>query len=107
MGGHFVQGHVDTTARLLDYSASGSDHRLEIELPEGFSQYVVYKGSIAVDGISLTVAEVGPRSFTCWIIPHTDTHTNLHTRQAGDRVNLEFDMLAKYVEKMLAARLPA
>jgi riboflavin synthase len=107
MGGHFVQGHVDTTAKLLDYSAHGTDHRLEIELPAEFAQYVIYKGSIAVDGISLTVAEVGPGSFTCWIIPHTDQLTNLHTRKAGDRVNLEFDMLAKYVERILAARLPA
>lgn len=106
MGGHFVQGHVDTTATLIDYSASGTDHRLEIELPAEFAQYVVYKGSIAVDGISLTVAEVGAKSFTCWIIPHTDAHTNLHTRKAGDRVNLEFDLLAKYVERMLAARFP-
>ncbi len=107
MGGHFVQGHVDTTAKLLDYSAHGNDHRLEVELPPEFAQYVVYKGSIAVDGISLTLAEVGEGSFTCWIIPHTDALTNLHTRKAGDRVNLEFDLLAKYVERMLAARLPA
>lgn len=107
MGGHFVQGHVDTTAKLLDYSAHGADHRLEIELPPEFAQYVIYKGSIAVDGISLTIAEVSPKSFTCWIIPHTDQLTNLHTRRTGDRVNLEFDMLAKYVERILAARLPA
>ena len=106
MGGHFVQGHVDTTATLLDYSQKGADHRLEVALPSGFAQYVIYKGSIAIDGISLTVAEVGPASFTCWIIPHTDGLTNLHTRKSGDRVNLEFDMLAKYVERMLAAKFP-
>ena len=104
MGGHFVQGHVDTTAELLDYSEHGADRRLEIELPAEFAHYVIYKGSIAVDGISLTVAEVGERSFTCWIIPHTAALTNLHTRKPGDRVNLEFDLLAKYVERMLAAR---
>ena len=104
MGGHFVQGHVDTTATLIDYSAQGADHRLEITLPEEFAKYVIYKGSIAVDGISLTVAKVGANSFTCWIIPHTDALTNLHTRKPGDRVNLEFDMLAKYVERMLAAQ---
>ncbi len=107
MGGHFVQGHVDTTATLLDYSPHGADHRLEIELPPAFAQYVIYKGSIAIDGISLTVAEVGAKSFTCWIIPHTDQLTNLHTRKPGDRVNLEFDMLAKYVERILATRFPA
>ena len=104
MGGHFVQGHVDTTATLIEYAAHGADRRLEIALPPEFAQYVIYKGSIAVDGISLTVAEVGPSSFTCWIIPHTDALTNLHTRNPGDRVNLEFDMLAKYVERMLAGR---
>ena len=104
MGGHFVQGHVDTTAELLDYSEHGADRRLEIELPSEFAHYVIYKGSIAVDGISLTVAEVGERSFVCWIIPHTAALTNLHTRKRGDRVNLEFDLLAKYVERMLAAR---
>jgi riboflavin synthase len=106
MGGHFVQGHIDTTARLLHYTPKGEDHRLEIELPAEFSQYLIYKGSIAVDGISLTVAEISDNSFTCWIIPHTHAHTNLHTRNPGDRVNLEFDMLAKYVERMLAARKP-
>ena len=105
MGGHFVQGHVDTTATLLDYSAHGADYRLQIELPAEFAQYVIYKGSIAVDGISLTVAEICAHSFTCWIIPHTAALTNLHTRQPGDRLNLEFDMLAKYVERMLAARI--
>ena len=104
MGGHFVQGHVDTTAELLDYSEHGADRRLELELPAEFAHYVIYKGSIAVDGISLTVAEVGERSFTCWIISHTAALTNLHTLKPGDRVNLEFDLLAKYVERMLAAR---
>jgi riboflavin synthase len=102
-----VQGHVDTTATLIDYSERGADFRLEIELPAAFKQYVIYKGSIAVDGISLTVAEVGVKSFTCWIIPHTHQLTNLHTRKPGDRLNLEFDMLAKYVERILAARIPA
>ena len=104
LGGHFVQGHVDTTARLLDFSAHGADYRLEIELPPAFAQYVTYKGSIAVDGISLTVAEVTPQSFVCWIIPHTRAGTNLSDRRAGDLVNLEFDMLAKYVERILQVR---
>jgi riboflavin synthase len=104
MGGHFVQGHVDTTAAILELSPHGQDHRLEIALPSEFAQLVVFKGSIAVDGISLTVAEVRDSSFVCWIIPHTLAETNLSTRRSGDRVNLEFDMLAKYVERIISHR---
>ena len=104
LGGHFVQGHVDTAARILDFSAHGSDYRLEVELPKAFAGYVAYKGSIAIDGISLTVAEVKAASFVCWIIPHTREVTNLNERKPGDIVNLEFDLLAKYVERILAAR---
>lgn len=104
MGGHFVQGHVDTTASILDLSPHGQDHHLEIALPSEFAQLVVFKGSIAVDGISLTVAEVRDSSFVCWIIPHTLAETNLSTRRPGDRVNLEFDMLAKYVERIISHR---
>lgn len=104
MGGHFVQGHVDATAEILDLSPHGQDHRLEIALPPEFAQLVVSKGSIAVDGISLTVAEVRAASFVCWIIPHTLAETNLSTRRPGDRVNLEFDMLAKYVERIISHR---
>ncbi len=104
LGGHFVQGHVDTTAEVLDFSPHGSDFRLEIALPAEFAQYVAFKGSIAVDGISLTVAEVGDESFVCWIIPQTREVTNLATRRKGGRVNLEFDLLAKYVERIVARR---
>ncbi len=110
LGGHFVQGHVDTTAEVLDFSPHGSDFRLEIALPADVAQYVAHKGSIAVDGISLTVAEVrdgkggGAGSFVCWIIPHTRAVTNLATRQKGERVNLEFDLLAKYVERIVARK---
>lgn len=102
LGGHFVQGHVDTTAEVLDFSPHGQDFRLEIALPPDFAQYVAHKGSIAVDGISLTVAEVREASFICWIIPHTREVTNLAARHKGERVNLEFDMLAKYVERIVA-----
>ncbi len=102
LGGHFVQGHVDTAAELLDFSPHGSDFRLEIALPAEFAQYVAFKGSIAVDGISLTVAEVREESFVCWIIPHTRAVTNLAARKKGERVNLEFDLLAKYVERIVA-----
>jgi riboflavin synthase len=103
LGGHFVQGHIDCAARVISLEETGKDARLEIELPSEFAHYVAYKGSIAVSGISLTVAEVGLASFTVWIIPHTRRATNLQALQAGQLVNLEFDILAKYVERMLAA----
>ena len=101
IGGHFVQGHVDCAARVLSFEALGEDHRLEVELPPDFSHYVACKGSISINGISLTVAEVVTNSFATWIIPHTKRHTNLDAVQAGDYVNLEFDILAKYVERIL------
>jgi riboflavin synthase len=101
LGGHFVQGHVDCAARILSFSEMSSDDRLEIELPNEFAHYVAKKGSIAVDGISLTVAEAGGASFVVWIIPQTKHHTNMENARAGDLVNLEFDLLAKYVERML------
>jgi riboflavin synthase len=103
VGGHFVQGHVDCAARILAFEETGKDCRLEVELPPEFAHYVAYKGSIAVNGISLTVADVGPASFTVWIIPHTKRSTNLQAAEVGQQVNLEFDILAKYVERMLAA----
>ena len=101
LGGHFVQGHIDCTARVLTFEEIENDHRLEVELPSEFSHYVASKGSIAVNGISLTVAELLPSSFACWIIPHTRRLTNLGTAKPGDWVNLEFDILAKYVERVL------
>jgi riboflavin synthase len=101
LGGHFVQGHIDCVSPIITYQKRGTDFRLEIELPEVFAHYVARKGSIAVNGISLTVAEVLQKSFVVWIIPYTKTHTNLHHAQAGDLMNLEFDILAKYVERML------
>ncbi|HEU5312572.1 MAG TPA: riboflavin synthase [Candidatus Udaeobacter sp.] len=103
-GGHFVQGHIDCVSPVVAYQKSGADFRLEIELPEAFAHYVACKGSIAVNGISLTVAEILAKSFVTWIIPHTKTHTNLDRIQAGDLMNLEFDILAKYIERMLASR---
>jgi riboflavin synthase len=104
LGGHFVQGHVDTAAEVLEFAQAGSDWRLEVALPVEFARYVAFKGAIAVDGISLTVAEVNPASFVCWIIPHTRAVTNLAVRTAGERVNLEFDLLAKYVERIVGSR---
>ena len=102
LGGHFVQGHVDCVSRIIAFDKKGADFRLEVELPENSRHYVASKGSITVNGISLTVAEVLPRSFAVWIIPHTKRHTNLDRATTGDLVNLEFDILAKYVERMVA-----
>lgn len=104
-GGHFVQGHIDGTAQILSVEPIGADVRLEVALPASGAQYLVPKGSIAVDGISLTVAELHRSSFVLWIIPHTLAQTNLGERKPGDRVNLEYDVLAKYVERMLELRL--
>ena len=103
-GGHFVQGHIDCVSPVIAYQKSGADFRLEIELPKAFAHYVARKGSIAVNGISLTVAEVLSKTFVVWIIPYTKTHTNLDRIQVSDPMNLEFDILAKYVERMLASR---
>ena len=102
VGGHFVQGHVDCVAPIVDFAAKGADFRLEVELPENSKHYVASKGSITVNGISLTVAEVLPKSFAVWIIPYTKRHTNLDSATRGDLINLEFDILAKYVERMIA-----
>ena len=103
--GHIVQGHVDCPAAIKSLESIGADHRLEIELPVEFARYVVFKGSITVDGISLTVAELLADRFAVWIIPHTWAETNLQQRQAGGRVNLEFDLVAKYVERLLGLRI--
>ena len=99
--GHIVQGHVDTTAKVLALETVGQDHRIEIELPHDFAQYIVFKGSIAVNGVSLTVAELNSDRFVNWIIPHTWAQTNLHRFRPGDRANLEFDLVAKYVERLV------
>lgn len=101
-GGHFVQGHIDCAVAVIAFEQSGADSRLEVELPPDFAHYIAYKGSVAINGISLTVAEVLPASFVVWIIPHTRRHTNLHAIAAGDQLNIEFDLLAKYVERMMA-----
>jgi riboflavin synthase len=101
MGGHFVTGHVDAQGVVEVIEPRGKDYYIRVAVPTEFLTYLVYKGSIAIDGISLTVAEVHPNGFAVWLIPHTMTATNLHTRNSGDSVNLEFDILAKYIEKMM------
>ena len=101
LGGHFVQGHIDCAVRVLSFDEIGDDHRLEVELPNDFANYAASKGSVALNGVSLTIAELLPASFVVWVIPHTRRETNFETLQAGDLVNVEFDILAKYVERML------
>ncbi len=104
LGGHFVQGHVDCPAAVRAITAAGSDLGLTMELPPAFARYAVAKGSIAINGVSLTIAELNAADFRVWIIPHTRSETNLGDLRAGDGVNLEFDLLAKYTERLLAAR---
>ena len=104
LGGHFVTGHVDGVGKVLRWEKSGADHVLEVAAPPDVMRYVVFKGSIAVDGISLTVAAVTKKSFRLWIIPHTFAVTTLRERKVGDAVNLESDLLGKYAEKFLAGR---
>jgi riboflavin synthase len=102
LDGHFVTGHVDGVGKIRKWERQGQDYILQIEAPPDLLRYVVYKGSIAVDGISLTVAKAGPRSFEIWIIPHTFTVTALKERKVGDAVNLETDILGKYVERFVS-----
>ena len=104
LGGHFVTGHVDGVGKILRREKSGADLVLEISAPENILRYVIEKGSIAIDGISLTVAGAGKKSFCVWIIPHTLKVTTLGRRKIGDAVNLEADLLGKYIEKFLAKR---
>lgn len=101
VGGHFVTGHVDGVGEILSIVHKGQDVLLKVRAPKGFLQYLVYKGCIAIDGISLTVAEVVADTFSMWLIPHTLEVTTLGRRKMGDTVNLEFDLLAKYAEKIL------
>ena len=104
LGGHFVTGHVDAIGRITRWERVGKDHVLDIAAPPEVMRYLVFKGSVAVDGISLTVAAVQKKSFRIWIIPHTFDVTVLRERQVGDAVNLEADLLGKYVEHFIAGR---
>ena len=104
LGGHFVQGHVDATIPVAAILQQGSDLRIDFKVPPEFAAYVAYKGSVAINGVSLTIAEVTADSFAVWIIPHTATHTNLGDLREGDLVNLECDMLAKYAARIMQMR---
>jgi len=107
LGGHFVTGHIDGVGTIERWERAGQDHVLDIAAPVEVMRYVVFKGSIAVDGISLTVAAVHKRGFRIWIIPHTYEVTALRERKVGDEVNLEADLIGKYVEKFFDARVRA
>ena len=105
MGGHIVQGHIDATGVITAITPEADCYILEIEAPASLAPYIVEKGFIAVDGISLTVVQRAGNRFTISVIPFTMRNTNLQERAVGDGVNLEADILAKYVESLLAARL--
>jgi riboflavin synthase len=102
LGGHFVQGHVDAVGKLISLEENGQDHVVEVSLPPEIHKLCVGKGSIAMDGISLTIAELKDDSAVFWITPHTFAHTNLRDAKVGDAVNLEGDMLAKHVAALMA-----
>src|SRR2546421_4320041 len=106
LGGHFVQGHIDCAAKVISFERTGEDYRLEIDLPPDFAHYAAYKGSVAINGISLTIAELLDKSFAVWIIPHTKRHTNIDKIETGELVNVEFDILAKYVDRMVTRQAP-
>lgn len=103
-GGHFVQGHVDGIGKLTRLEASGQDHILGVSLPPEIHRLCIDKGSLCIDGISLTIAELTPDGAVFWITPHTWTHTQLRLAKVGQWVNLEVDLLAKYVDKLLVGR---
>ena len=104
LGGHIVSGHVDGIGTLISVDRDGDGYRLVIEAPEDLAPLIAPKGSVAVDGISLTVNAVEGRRFGLMIIPHTWDHTTLATRQPGDKINLEADMLARYVARIVSYR---
>jgi riboflavin synthase len=106
LGGHIVQGHVDGVGAVVRRTPSEHWELVEVSLPESLSRYLVDKGSVTVDGVSLTVVEAGADSFTVSLIPETLARTTLGFRSPGDRVNLEVDVIAKYVERLLAHRTP-
>jgi riboflavin synthase len=104
VGGHFVQGHVDATAAIRELRADGDSYWLTVSFPSALAPLIVHKGSVAVDGISLTVAAVDGDMFSVQIIPFTFQHTNLRRARPGDSVNLECDILGKYVARALEYR---
>ncbi len=101
LGGHFVLGHIDTTGRIEVVKELSNSHWMTISFPEKFKRYLIYVGSVAIDGVSMTVAEIIDNTFSVGIIPHTWNETIFSDKKAGDTVNLEFDVLGKYVERIM------
>lgn len=101
LGGHFVLGHIDTTGRIEALKELSNSHWMTISFPEKFKQYLIYVGSVAIDGVSMTVAELKENTFSVGIIPHTWRETIFSDKKVGDTVNLEFDVLGKYVESIM------
>jgi riboflavin synthase len=106
LGGHFVLGHVDTKGIVESVKELSASHFMTIKFPDNFRQYLIYVGSVAIDGVSMTVAEVTNNSFSVGIIPHTWSETVFSDKKPGDTVNLEFDVLGKYVEKIMEGKPP-
>ena len=104
LGGHFVLGHVDTTGKVETVQELSNSHFMTISFPKNFQQYLIYVGSVAIDGVSMTVAEVTDNTFSIGIIPHTWIETVFSNKKPGDSVNLEFDVLGKYVEKIMEGK---
>ena len=104
MGGHFVQGHVDGVGEVLRFDGPASNRTLAVAAPPAVARYIVEKGFVAIDGVSLTVARLSADAFEIAIVPYTYDHTTLGRRKPGDRVNIEADILAKYAERFLAPR---
>lgn len=106
LGGHFVLGHIDTVGKVEEIKELSNSHWLTISFPDRFKQYLIYVGSIAIDGVSMTVAELKENTFSVGIIPHTWKETIFADKKVGDTVNLEFDVLGKYVERIMEGKNP-
>jgi riboflavin synthase len=104
LGGHFVLGHIDTTGKIEDIKELSNSHWMTISFPDKFRKYLIYVGSIAIDGVSMTVAELKENTFSVGIIPHTWKETIFSEKKIGDTVNLEFDVLGKYVERIMEGK---
>ncbi len=107
LGGHFVMGHVDACGEIIAVEPVGQDRKITVRIPEEYTRYCIDKGSISIDGISLTIAAISGNILEFWITPHTFARTNLSKAKPGTIVDIEVDMLAKYMEKLFAARTEA
>jgi riboflavin synthase len=104
LGGHFVLGHVDTTGTVIEIQELSNSHFMKIKFPDDFKKYLIYVGSVSIDGVSMTVAELRENWFCVGIIPFTWQETIFSDKKAGDKVNLEFDVLGKYVERIMEGK---